>query len=39
MAPIAGLYDPESGQAGAIDVALFILIIGDSSGSSLKPGR
>lgn len=39
MAPIAGLYDPESGQAGAIDVALFILIIGDSSGSSPKPGR
>lgn len=38
MAPIAGLYDPESGRAGAIDVALFILIIGDSSGSSLKPG-
>ena len=31
MAPIAGLYDPESGQAGAIDVALFILIIGGIS--------
>ncbi|MDP4446953.1 YfcC family protein, partial [Escherichia coli] len=27
MAPIAGLYDPDSGQARAIDVALFILII------------
>jgi hypothetical protein len=39
MAPIAGLYDPVSGQAGAIDVALFILIIGASSGSSPKPAR
>lgn len=38
MAPIAGLYDPVSGQAGAIDVALFILIIGDFSGSSPEPG-
>jgi uncharacterized ion transporter superfamily protein YfcC len=38
MAPIAGLYDPESGQAGAIDVALFILIIGAFWGSSPKPG-
>jgi len=28
MAPIAGLYDPASGAARAIDVALFVLIIG-----------
>ncbi|WP_256947210.1 MULTISPECIES: YfcC family protein [Haematobacter] len=28
LAPIAGFYDPESGMARAIDVALFVLIIG-----------
>ncbi|MBD8878738.1 YfcC family protein [Roseibium polysiphoniae] len=28
MAPIAGLYNPETGQANAIDVAVFVLIIG-----------
>ena len=28
MAPIAGLYDPATGMANAIDVALFVLIIG-----------
>jgi uncharacterized ion transporter superfamily protein YfcC len=28
MAPIAGLYDPFTGVARAIDVALFVLIIG-----------
>lgn len=28
MAPIAGLYDPVSGTARAIDVSLFVLIIG-----------
>ncbi len=28
MAPIAGLYDPYEGTAQAIDVALFVLIIG-----------
>jgi uncharacterized ion transporter superfamily protein YfcC len=28
MAPIAGLYDPVEGTARAIDVALFVLIIG-----------
>jgi uncharacterized ion transporter superfamily protein YfcC len=38
MAPIAGLYDPESGQAGAIDVALFILIIGGFLGIVTKTG-
>ncbi|MEP9133270.1 hypothetical protein ABKU38_21930, partial [Enterobacter hormaechei] len=36
--PIAGLYDPESGQAGAIDVALFILIIGGFLGIVTKTG-
>jgi uncharacterized ion transporter superfamily protein YfcC len=38
MAPIAGLYDPVSGQAGAIDVALFILIIGGFLGIVTKTG-
>lgn len=38
MAPIAGLYDPDSGQAGAIDVALFILIIGGFLGIVTKTG-
>ncbi|MEP4034320.1 MAG: YfcC family protein, partial [Roseibium polysiphoniae] len=28
MAPIAGLYNPETGEANAIDVAVFVLIIG-----------
>lgn len=28
LAPIAGFYDPETGMARAIDVALFVLIIG-----------
>ena len=28
IAPIAGFYDPENGSARAIDVALFVLIIG-----------
>lgn len=32
MAPIAGLYDPVTGQANAIDVALFVLIIGGFIG-------
>ncbi|AMO50819.1 C4-dicarboxylate anaerobic carrier-like protein [Enterobacter sp. FY-07] len=38
MAPISGLYDPVSGQAGAIDVALFILIIGGFLGIVTKTG-
>lgn len=38
MAPISGLYDPETGQAGAIDVALFILIIGGFLGIVTKTG-
>ncbi|GAB4071356.1 YfcC family protein [Ancylobacter sonchi] len=28
MAPIAGLYDPATGKANAIDVAVFVLVIG-----------
>ncbi len=28
MAPIAGLYDPATGMANAIDVAVFVLVIG-----------
>ncbi|MDF2095380.1 YfcC family protein [Aquibaculum arenosum] len=32
MAPIAGLYDPVSYEANAIDVALFVLIIGGFIG-------
>ncbi len=28
VAPVAGFYDPGSGEAAAIDVALFVLIIG-----------
>jgi uncharacterized ion transporter superfamily protein YfcC len=28
MAPIAGLYDPATGTANAIDVAVFVLVIG-----------
>ncbi|UGS42308.1 YfcC family protein [Pseudocitrobacter corydidari] len=38
MAPISGLYDPETGQAGAIDVALFILIIGGFLGIVTRTG-
>ena len=32
MAPIAGLYDPDSYQANAIDVAVFVLVIGGFIG-------
>ncbi|PMR77826.1 YfcC family protein [Billgrantia endophytica] len=32
MAPIAGLYDPDSYEANAIDIALFVLIIGGFIG-------
>ena len=32
LAPIAGFYDPDSGAANAIDVSLFVLIIGGFIG-------
>ncbi|WP_121626211.1 YfcC family protein [Poseidonibacter antarcticus] len=32
MAPIKGFYDPDSGAANAIDVALFVLVIGGFLG-------
>ena len=32
MAPIAGLYDPATNKANAIDVALFVLVIGGFIG-------
>ncbi|WP_084640187.1 YfcC family protein [Kaistia adipata] len=32
MAPIAGLYDPSTGKANAIDVAVFVLVIGGYLG-------
>lgn len=32
MAPIKGLYDPDTNQANAIDVALFVLVIGGLIG-------
>ncbi len=32
LAPIAGFYDPDSYEAGAIDVALFVLLIGGFLG-------
>jgi len=32
LAPIAGFYDPETNQANAIDVALFVLVIGGFIG-------
>ncbi len=32
MAPIGGLYDPATNQANAIDVALFVLVIGGFIG-------
>ena len=32
MAPIKGFYDPDSGTANAIDVALFVLVIGGFLG-------
>lgn len=38
MAPIDGLYNHETNQAGAIDVALFILIIGGFLGIVTKTG-
>jgi uncharacterized ion transporter superfamily protein YfcC len=38
MAPIAGLYDPASGTANAIDVALFVLVIGGFIGVVASTG-
>lgn len=38
MAPIAGLYDPATNQANAIDVALFVLIIGGFIGVVASTG-
>ncbi|MFD3227535.1 YfcC family protein [Rahnella aceris] len=38
LAPIDGLYNHTTGQAGAIDVALFILIIGGFLGIVTKTG-
>lgn len=32
MAPIAGLYDPDSYEANAIDISLFVLVIGGFIG-------
>jgi uncharacterized ion transporter superfamily protein YfcC len=38
MAPIAGLYDPDSGMAAAVDVAVFVLIIGGFLAVVTKTG-
>ncbi|MCY4472509.1 MAG: YfcC family protein [Kistimonas sp.] len=38
MAPVAGFFDPESNEAGAIDVALFVLFIGGFLGIVGKTG-
>ena len=38
MAPIAGFYDPDSYEAAAIDVALFVLIIGGFLGVVTRTG-
>jgi uncharacterized ion transporter superfamily protein YfcC len=38
MAPIAGMYDPAAGEARAIDVALFVLMIGGFLGVVTKTG-
>lgn len=38
MAPIAGLYDPATGMANAIDVAVFVLIIGGFLAVVTKTG-
>jgi uncharacterized ion transporter superfamily protein YfcC len=38
MAPIAGLYDPATGTANAIDVAVFVLIIGGFLAVVTKTG-
>src|SRR5262245_11356876 len=38
MAPIAGLYDPASGKANAVDVAIFVLVIGGFLAVVTKTG-
>lgn len=38
LAPIAGMYDPETYEANAIDVALFVLVIGGFLGVVTKTG-
>ena len=38
MAPIAGLYDPATGTANAIDVAVFVLVIGGFLAVVTKTG-
>ena len=38
LAPIAGFYDPDSYEASAIDVALFVIIIGGFLGVVTKTG-
>src|SRR3954468_1692060 len=38
IAPIAGFYDPKSETARAVDVALFVLIIGGFLGVVTKTG-
>ncbi len=38
LAPIAGFYNPESNEANAIDVALFVLVIGGFLGVVNKTG-
>jgi uncharacterized ion transporter superfamily protein YfcC len=38
MAPIAGMYDPAEGEARAIDVALFVLMIGGFLAVVTKTG-
>ena len=38
IAPIAGFYNPDTNQAAAIDVALFVLIIGGFLGVVTKTG-
>ena len=38
MAPVAGFFDPVTYEAGAIDVALFVLVIGGFLGVVTKTG-
>ncbi len=38
LAPIAGFYDPDTYEASAIDVALFVLVIGGFLGVVAKTG-
>ena len=38
LAPIAGLYDPDSNEANAVDVAVFVLVIGGFIGVVTSTG-